>query len=77
MSGIYVHTEESLQLLSGNLDDVMAHLSSQRRTGKLKMKYLQQVSIIRSFLFAVRTGNWDLQLYCIIYMIEIFMQLSI
>ena len=77
MSGIYVHTEESLQLLSGNLDDVMANLSSQRRTGKLKMNYLQQVSIIRSFLFAERTGNWDLQLYCIIYMIEIFMQLAI
>lgn len=54
------------------LEDLAADFSSQSRTGKLWVNYLNQIQILRLFIYAERTGDWDLHLYCIAKMIPIF-----
>ena len=42
------------------------------RTGALWINYMDQVSLLKMFLYAERTGDWMLHLYCITKMIPYF-----
>ena len=64
--------EHSIQNLSHLLDNLMSELSSQSRTGKLWINYLHAVTILQLFIYAERTGNWDLHLFCVSKMIPLF-----
>ncbi len=54
------------------LDDLMRDLESESRTAKLWIQYLIQTQIMRLFIFAERTGDFGLHLYCVQKMIPIF-----
>ena len=58
--------------ITHTLDDLAADYASQSRTGKLWVKYLRQIQILRLFIYAERTGDWYLHLYCVAQMIPIF-----
>lgn len=66
-----LNTRTAIQF-SQILDDLAEDLASQGRTGKLWINYYRQIQIVRLFLYAERTGDWDLHLYCVAQMVPIF-----
>ena len=54
------------------LADLSADLEAESRTGKLWINYLNNIRVLRLFIYAERTGDWDLHLYCVAHMIQIF-----
>jgi len=64
--------EDDLYKLSDALETMNKSLSAKTRTGKLWINYLILTHILRIFIYAERTGHWDLHLYAIIKMIPIF-----
>ena len=54
------------------LADLSADLEAESRTGKLWINYLNNIRVLRLFIYAERTGDWDLHLYCVAHMILIF-----
>ena len=54
------------------LQGLVQKLSSQSRTAKLWINHYSQIQMMRLFLYAERTGDWYLHLYCVAYMIPIF-----
>ena len=59
---ISIVNESVVTKLSQTLDKISANLSSQSCTGELWINYLRHINILRLFLYAERTGNWDLHL---------------
>lgn len=57
--------------LAQALDDLAAVVANQSRTGKLWVNYLYQIQNLRLFIYAERTGDWDLHLYCVSEMVPI------
>ena len=54
------------------IEDLIEKVSTESRTGKLWLNYVKFVYIIKLFLYAERTGNWELHLHCISQMIPLF-----
>ena len=67
-----VEDEECVNQLSHVIDTLMVQAAAQGRTGKLWVEYLKQVSMIRRFIRAERTGDWDLHLHAVSEMIPLF-----
>ena len=67
-----VENEVCVQQLTHIMDDLMEGAASQSRTGKLWVEYLRQVSLIRCFIRAEPTGDWDLHLYAVSEMTPLF-----
>jgi hypothetical protein len=67
-----VQNEACVKQLTQIIHDLMKDVAIQSRTGKLWVEYLKQVSVIRCFLRAERTGDWDLHLHTISDMIPLF-----
>ena len=74
---ISIVNESVVTNLSQTLDKISANLSSQSRTGKLWINYLRHINILRLFIYAERTGNWDLHLYSVVEMIPILQRQDI
>ena len=68
---ISIVNESVVTKLSQTLDKISANLSSQSCTGELWINYLRHINILRLFVYAERTGNWDLHLYSVVEMIPI------
>lgn len=68
----YVENDVCVQQLTQIMDDLMKESAAQSRTGKLWVEYLKQVSLIRCFIRAERTGDWDLHLHTVSEMIPMF-----
>ena len=54
------------------LDDLQRELSAESRTARLWIEYLIQTQVMRLFIFAERTGDLDMHLYCVEKMIPLF-----
>ena len=54
------------------IDGITKEFATESRTGKLWVNYITQVQMIRLFIYAERTGDLDLHMYCITQMIPIF-----
>lgn len=67
-----VENDVCVQQLTQIMDDLMKESAGQSRTGKLWVEYLKQVSLIRCFIRAERTGDWDLHLHTVSEMIPMF-----
>jgi len=67
-----VENEESVEQLGHITDELMVQAATQGRTGMLWIEYLKQVSVIRRFIRAERTGDWDLHLHAVCEMIPLF-----
>ncbi len=61
-----------LQNITEVIADAMKGAANESRTGRLWINYLEQVSLLRLFIRAERTGDWDLHLYCVSRMIPFF-----
>jgi len=62
----------TVQTFMTTMADIIDEQKQQSRTGKLWINYLEQVSILKMFLYAERTGDWKLHLQCIRRMIPYF-----
>ena len=67
-----LHNQESVPQVMQVIDDLMLSNYAGSRTGKLWVNYLIQVYYLKLFLFAERTGDCELHLYCICKMIPMF-----
>lgn len=54
------------------LERLMDTISSESRTAKLWMNYLAQVDVLKQFIWAERTGDWELHLHSVRKMIPLF-----
>ena len=68
---VVLNTQTAVQLTQ-ILQDLTHDLASESRTGKLWVNYVMHVQIMRLFIYAERTGDWDLHLYCVAQMIPVF-----
>ena len=64
--------EECLQQFTEIMDGLMMSNAAESRTGKLWISYLNSVHLLRLFIFAERTGDWKLHLFCISQIIPLF-----
>ena len=48
--------------ISENIDRLKAELREQSRTSELWLLYMHHVYIVKAFIFAKRTSNWELHL---------------
>ena len=60
------------RMINCNLDDLLRDLASASDTAALWISYLVQTQVIRLFIFAERTGDFELHLHCVQKMIPIF-----
>ena len=67
-----LHNQESVPQVMQVIDDLMLSNAAGSRTGKLWVNYLIQVYYLKLFLFAERTCDWEIHLYCICKMIPMF-----
>ncbi len=67
-----IEDDVCLTELSEVLGQLTKLAANDSRTGKLWINYLEQVSLLRLFIRAERTGDWNLHLYCIRRMIPLF-----
>jgi len=67
-----VHQEDDVQKRADALDTIAEKLSTRSRTGKLWINYLKLTQILRMFIYAERTGQWEMQLYAITKIIPVF-----
>ena len=65
-------TEECVERVSNIIDEQCTNAADKSRTGKLWIQYYRQVSLIRMFIRAERTGDWELHLHCIRQMLPHF-----
>lgn len=61
--------EECVKQLGIVISQVLGRATTESRTGKLWVQYIQQVALLQHFVRAERTGYWELHLYCIRQMI--------
>jgi len=54
------------------MDKLQKDLDTESRTAKLWINYLLQCQMMRLFIYAERTGDFELYLYCVENMIPIF-----
>ena len=64
--------EECVQQITNTIDNLEDDIATRSRTAKMWMNYVKYVSLIRLFMRAERTGDWNLHLYCISEMIPLF-----
>ena len=67
-----VVNEECVQQNTNTIDNLEDDIATKSRTAKMWMNYVKCVSVIRLFMRAERTGDWNLHLYCISEMIPLF-----
>ncbi len=67
-----VAEEDCVKQLNSTISQLLVQAANNSRTGKLWAQYIQQVALMRLFIRAERTGDWDLHLYCIMEMIPHF-----
>ena len=60
-----VLNNEILIDINTKLTNIINQKEDLSRTARLWLQYLEQVSLIKLFLRAERTGQWDLHLYCV------------
>ena len=63
---------DSLHLIEHALQDLRMNLAEQSRTAKLWLQYLQYVAVLKLFLRAERTADWQLHLASIRRMVHLF-----
>jgi len=61
--------DSSIQQLLQTVTNQMDEERKRSRTGSLLISYMEQVSLLKFFLYAERTGQWKLHLQCITRMI--------
>ena len=54
------------------LEDLQRDLKKESRTGRLWINYLIHTQVMRLFIFAERTGEFDLHMYCVEKMVGTF-----
>ena len=64
--------DDTMQTFMNTIASIIDEEKQKSRTGKLWINYLEQVSILKMFLYAERTGDWKLHLQCIKKMIPYF-----
>lgn len=64
--------DEEVKRLCRKFENVVQILMANGRTAKLWGKYLEMISIFKTFLKAERTGNWELHLKCVRNMLPYF-----
>lgn len=72
---LYMEDFTENAVVSRLLDDLrknMENISKTNRTAKLWRQYYKQVSLVRHFIRAERTGNWKMHLHCISEMLPYF-----
>ena len=67
-----VVNEECVQQINNTIDNLEDDIATKSSTAKMWMNYVKCVSVIRLFMRAERTGDWNLHLYCISEMIPLF-----
>ena len=63
---------ETLQVFNDTINEYKTHLSEDSRTSKLWIQYLCYISLMKDFIYAERTGNWDLHLQTVKLMLNLF-----
>jgi hypothetical protein len=63
---------ESIELLNKKLQHVKDKLSAQSRTCKLWLNYVHYVELMKLFLVAERTSDWQLHLHVMVQMLNLF-----
>ena len=58
--------------ISENIDRLKAELIEQSRTSELWLLYMHYVYIVKAFIFAERTSNWELHLEALSEMLDLF-----
>ena len=58
----FSHENEILQVFNDTINEYKTHLSENCRTSKVWIQYLCYISLMKDFIYAERTGNWDLHL---------------
>src|SRR6218665_272218 len=71
-SNVDVLEDTAIRDLRKTISNAMDEESRKSRTGALWINYMDQVSLLKMFLYAERTGDWMLHLYCITKMIPYF-----
>ena len=66
----------AVQQLMTTVANLMEEERKKSRTGRLWISSMEQVSILKLFLYAKRTGDWSLHLHCIRSIIPTSMQLD-
>ena len=60
------HRRVCIERVSNIIDEQCTNAADKSRTGKLWIQYYRQVSLIRMFIRAERTGDWELHLHCML-----------
>lgn len=68
-SNVDVLEDTAIRDLRKTISNAMDEERRKSRTGALWINYMDQVSILKMFLYAERTGDWMLHFYCITKMI--------
>ena len=63
---------ESLEALDNSLHGLFSMLSSQSRTARLWLQYIRHIEIMKAFIAAERTSNWDMHLHAFQAMLPVF-----
>ena len=71
-SADHVATLEDLEILTENLQQLKDELCRVSRTSKLWIQYISYIEVLKLFIRAERTGNWNLHLVAISKMINLF-----
>ena len=61
-----------LKKLKKNITDLKIQLAEQSRTAQLWLQYLEYIQVLKLFYRAERTGNWELHLFAVRKMINLF-----
>ena len=67
-----VLADTAVQQLMTTVANLMEEERKKSRAGRLWISYMEQVSILKMFLYAERTADWSLHLHCIRSMIPYF-----
>ena len=63
---------EVVKKLDTYLEKLKEHLSTKSRTSKLWIQYMEYVGIMRQFIRAARSGNWNLNLISLQRILNLF-----
>lgn len=64
--------ERFLNELLKRFGTAVIEIKKRGKTAQLWIQYLEYVSLVREFIFAERSGNWQLHLYCVGRMLPVF-----
>ena len=67
-----LYDSEEFNLLKRMVENVKHYLQESSRTAKLWINYLHYIQIIKNFIRAERTGNWELHLQSVKSMLNLF-----